>query len=267
MKDQPVSLKRWAGLMGRDLPRSKFQPLQPVRVNRKGEVELTLASMGAMGFSSGDRVGVQIVRGVCTLGRCVRGGAALAAGEKLRFPVAEKLRRRILPAETSGAVLVGTKGEGRIFPIIVREHGPDVLGPRFIDELCEDRVIRHAVPGLPRDGWTPEALGELETLLCAEPFRVDPVAAIAGGSDWVGWMTRNRVLGRSSSRDSALRESFIRKIFCLQKADGSWGSVPATGYATLGLLSLGRRASDERLKRAAKWLLDLPEPPPRPGMS
>ena len=170
------------------------------------------------------------------------------------------------PAANGAALRIGGNGQTRTLPLRVEKHPPDVLGPRFIDELGEDCVIRHAIPGLPRGGWTEETLCELREMLCAEPFRTDPVAAIADGDDWVGWMTRSRILQQPLVGDDELRRSFAERIYSDQTADGSWAGVPGTAYAILRLLDIGESAADKRIQRAANWLLGLPEPPPRPGM-
>ena len=164
------------------------------------------------------------------------------------------------------AVRVGSDGEERTLPIVVKEYPADVLGPRFVDELLPDRVVRHAVPGPARDEWTVERLAELEGLLCGEPFRIDPVAALCEGDDWVGWMTRNRILACPASRDGSLRERLLGQILSRREEDGSWGGVPATAFAVLNLLTLGVEPSDATVRQACEWLLALPEPPPRPGM-
>jgi len=172
----------------------------------------------------------------------------------------------LAPEEGGDAIRIGGDGQERTLPLRLEEHPPDVLGPRFIDELRDDCVVRHAIPGPARDAWTPDALSGLAGLLCAEPFRIDPVSAIADGDDWVAWMTRNRVLNRPVRGDDQVRTGLVEAILSGQQPDGSWGAVPATAYALLNLLALGENPSAEPLRRAAEWLLDLPEPPPRPGM-
>ena len=166
----------------------------------------------------------------------------------------------------AGAIAVGREGQERVLPVRVAEHPADVLGPRFIDELRDDCVVRHAIPGPPHDGWTPERLGELETLLCSQPFGVDPVAAIADGDDWVAWMTRNDILQQPAPDDPPLHSRLTCDLLPGQWSNGSWGSVPATAYRILNLLALGTAEVESRIQRAAQWLLALPEPRPRPGM-
>ena len=260
MKNPSTDVKRWARLMGRDLERTNLQPLQPVRFNRNRTFEMSGQTLDSLGFSKSERLRVQLQNGQCLLWKQAQGGIAL---EKGKLTVSERM---VNAFSSTGAILIGREGEGRILPVTVQEHPPDVLGPRFIDQLDENCIVRHAIPGLPGDGWTSETLQELEELLCSEQFRVDPRSALAEGGDWVGWMTRNRILKHPAPGDDELSARFVNEIFCGQQADGSWGGVPATGYAILRLLALGDPASDERIQRAAEWLLDLPEPQPRPGM-
>ncbi len=170
------------------------------------------------------------------------------------------------PVDDGAAVRIGGKGEERTLSLTILEHPVDVLGPRFVDELRADRVVRHAIPGLSRDAWDAGRIRELEHLLCSEPFRVDPIAAIADGEDWVAWMTRNRVLERPAPSDAALRTKLVNRILGGQHSDGSWGAVPATAFAILNLLTLGEGASHASICAGTEWLLSRPEPSPRPGM-
>ena len=170
------------------------------------------------------------------------------------------------PIENGAGVRIGGNGEERTLPLEVEEHPADILGPRFVDELHADRVVRHAIPGLSRDEWSGERIGELVGLLCSKPFRIDPVKAVAEGSDWVGWMVRDRILEKPSPGDDAIRTELVGALLARQQSDGSWGGVPATAFTILNLLALGEEPSDERVRRGADWLLSLPEPPPRPGM-
>jgi len=172
----------------------------------------------------------------------------------------------IEPLDNGAAVRVGGNGEEHKLPLRVEEHSPDILGPRFVDELLSGRVVRHAVPGPAHEEWGPGLIRQLEDLLCAEPFRIDAVRAIAEGDDWVGWMARNRVLGRPSPGGEALRARLVEEILGRQQADASWGGLPATAFAILNLLALGQKSSDASIRAGAEWLLRQAEPPPRPGM-
>lgn len=269
MSHPPIDTKRWARLMGRDLGLSKLQPLQPVRIRKDGTLKITRRSLQALEISSGDRLRVQLRDARCLLTKARRGGVRAGEG---RLPVPHRVCCALFVDGVEGgrrpmpAVLVGGDGEARIVPIHVQEHAPDLLGPRFVDEFRGDGVVRHAIPGPCRDDWTREALGELEELLCPKPFKVDPVRSLAQGDDWVAWMTRNRIVRQPAAGDDRLRNALIRKVLRDQQADGSWGAVPATAYAMLRLLDLGKRPSGKPMQRAAQWLLDLPEPPPRAGM-
>jgi hypothetical protein len=170
------------------------------------------------------------------------------------------------PVDDGAAVRIGGKGREQTLPLTIEEHPPDILGPRFVDELRADRVVRHAIPGLSRDEWDAGRVGELERLLCSEPFRVDPIPAIVDGDDWVAWMTRNRVLAYPAPDDDVLRTRLAVKILGRQHLDGSWGALPATAFAILNLLALGIEPSQAHIRAGAEWLLSQPEPPPRPGM-
>ena len=170
------------------------------------------------------------------------------------------------PVDDGAAVRIKGDGEERTLPLVIEEHAADILGPRFVDELRSDRVVRHAIPGLSRDGWDARNIGEFKRLMCSEHLRLDPVADIAEGDDWVAWMTRNRVLQHPAPDDEALRARFVHGILDRQKPDGSWGAVPATAFAILNLLALGEDSSDTHIAAGAEWLLDQPEPVPRPGM-
>ncbi|MGD2175251.1 MAG: hypothetical protein PVJ27_07595 [Candidatus Brocadiaceae bacterium] len=181
--------------------------------------------------------------------------------------------KRLQPAEVQplevvdngDALRVGSEEDAQVLPIRVVEHPPDVLGPRFLDELQGDCIVRHAIPGPTRDEWAGECLEELAGMACSAPWRIDPVDVLAQGDDWVGWMTRNRILASPRQDDPDRRPRFVADIADGQQEDGSWGGVPATAYAVLNLLALGVPTSDERVQRAARWLLNRPEPPPRPG--
>ena len=174
--------------MGSDLAQSEVQPCQIVRVNRNGKMELTRPTLRVLEVSEGEPVRITPRDGWCLLERASRGGNRVTKG---RVPVSEQAASIISRTVT---VLVAGSGRGRLLPVKVQEHSPDVLGPRFIDELKDKCIVRHAVPGLPVHDWSDEAVAELMSLLCAEPFAADPVEALADGRDWVAWMTRNRIL-------------------------------------------------------------------------
>ena len=126
--------------------------------------------------------------------------------------------------------------------------------------------MRHAIPGLRTSAWTPESVSALCALLCTEPLGRDPIPLLAEGDDWVGWMTRKRLLDAPRDGDGAWRRARVQHILRDQLPDGSWGTVPATAYAMLRLLALGQARDDGPVRRAAAWLLALPDVAPRPGM-
>jgi hypothetical protein len=258
-----INAESWAVLMGRDMERADLQPLQSVQLYGDRAIKLSNQTLKALGFSKQDRLRVKVKNGRCLLCKATSRGSALQGGRvRVSARAAEAMSRN-----GGTCVIVGSReGQAEIMPVRVEEHGPDVLGPRFVDELSAQGVLRHATPGLPRQGWTPKALGELEGLLCSEPFCTDPVAVVAKGDDWVGWMTRNRLLEEPGPGDEELRERLVREVLYGREADGTWGAVPATAYAILRLLALGEPVSSDAIQQAASWLLSLPEPPPRPGM-
>jgi hypothetical protein len=197
-----MAVNRWAQWMGRDLEQAVLQPLQPVRVGRDRAIRLHNPALRALGFSGEDRLIVERRDGACALCRATSGGRAL---EKGKLPVAETVAQALSPPGASGALLVGREGEAAIAPLYVQEHAPNVLGPRFVDEWHGDRVVRHAIPGPPRDAWTPDALRELEDLLFAEPFPVDPLPILAKGEDWKGAVSTPLIPFRTSRRLSGAR--------------------------------------------------------------
>lgn len=178
-----IDVEHWSHLMGKDLERSDLQPLQPVRITRKGALRVSVQTRDALGFSVGDRVGIALQKGHCVLRGQEQGGVAFKPGRPISMTLSEEVAEKLCPPGAAGAVIIDGKGEAKIFPLKLREHPPDPFGPRFVDELQEDCVVRHGIPGLPRDGWTREALSDLEEMLCSEPFRVDPVSVIAKGED------------------------------------------------------------------------------------
>ena len=251
--------------MGRDLVPARAQPIQALHVNRNGKLQISPASLRYVGIRPGDRLDLTAwsERGVLTPGE---GGPSVAKGKMLRLPVSEKVGA--LVSSGDGAVLVGptAQAEGRVLPVKLRVHPADVLGPRFVDELRADVVIRHAIPGRSVYDWTGDALSELERMLCAEPFRADPIAALVDGDDWARWMTRNRVLGRPGRGDAERHHVLVADVLRDRQPDGSWGTVADTGYAVLNLLALGVPTDDARVRHAARWLMARPEPDARPGM-
>jgi hypothetical protein len=194
------------------------------------------------------------------------GGAQVGEDGDLRVPADEGVARLLSSSPSGTGLLVGGADGVRLLPVDVVVHGPDLLGPRFIDELHPDHVARHAVPGPDHDGWTREALAEVAELLCDEPFARDPVASIAEGDDWVGLMARAVLLAQPAPADSALRAGMVNDLQGTQESDGSWGGVAPTAYAVLRLLALGAPPDGAAVRRACEWLLAQPEPPPRPGM-
>ncbi len=261
MRKSLLDADHWASIMGKELVKSSPQPLQPVRVTRKNTIQIMCLT--ELGFSSADRFDVEVKDGRCTLRRVEHAGRPIVKG---KLTVSDEVKNILSQPDASGAILLVRQDEAVILPVFVQEYTPDPLGPRFIDELLPNCIVRHAIPGPACDGWTAEGLHDLVEMVCSEPFRIDPIPAIAQGDDWVGWMTRNHLLEQPAPEDDNLRADMVSGILQGQKNDGSWGLVSATAYAILRLLVLGEDTSTEAIQRAANWLLDLPEPAPRPGM-
>lgn len=261
-----MDTREWADLMGTDLQQADTQPLQVVRVTRNNTVELVSRSVRQLGYEGGERLRLGLEGALCVLAGDVQDGVTFRSGKPVRLPISPRVVQAFTRPDAAGALLVNREDRGVVLPVYVRAYSPDVLGPRFVDEMHEDHIVRHAVPGLSDEAWTPEALRELEHLLCSKPFHTDPISAIAQGDDWVAWMTRNRLVERPAQGDGDTRSRLIGAILDAQQADGSWSAISPTAYAILRLLALDVPARDESLRRAAEWLLGLPEPPPRPGM-
>jgi hypothetical protein len=161
-----------------------------------------------------------------------------------------------------------------ILPIRVEEHGPDLLGPRVIDELRRPsgarqrpEIVRHVVKGPAYEDWTAERLRELEEMLCSKPFRRDPLRALSEGEDWAAWKVRREILRRPLVGDQALCDALARSAFEGLGEDGSWAGSPLrTAYGLLHGLSLEMSPEEPGIQKAAQWLLGWPEPAGRPGM-
>jgi hypothetical protein len=156
-------------------------------------------------------------------------------------------------------------------PISAQEHGPDILGPRIIDEFQNSNgkrsIIRHIIKGFEYEDWTVERLQKLENLVCAEPFPYDPMKELAEGSDWISWKAENEITRKPGPNDKQLRQKLEDEIFSEQGEDGSWNnSVMKTAYSILRALSIQVPAEDLRIQKAAEWLLNWPQPVGRPGM-
>jgi hypothetical protein len=194
MKKSLLEADYWGSIMGQELMKSDFQPLQPASVSRNNTIQIMCLS--ELGFTSADRFTIEVQDTRCTLRRAKQGELTI---DKRRLTVSDEVRAALSQPNVDGAMLIGRKGEATILPVFVQEYPPDPLGPRFIDELLSGCIIRHAIPGPACDEWTAETLGDLVEMTCSEPFSVDPIKAISQGDDWVGWMTRNRLLGQPVS--------------------------------------------------------------------
>jgi len=142
-------------------------------------------------------------------------------------------------ADGGAALRLAGHGKELTRPLRIVEHAPDILGPRFVDEVRTDVILRHAIPGPSKDEWDDTACQRLADLLCNEPFRLDPVPALSEGEDRIGWMTRNQLLRCPLPCDPALGRRLASDILIGQLANGSWGGLPETACAILNLLALG----------------------------
>ena len=264
------SLDLWSQLMGRDLPKSDRQAIQPVMVE-DGKATLSADTLKSC-FSPGAKVGFRLGGGHIALEETPDG--VLVEDEGRHELELSAATRDVLPNEEPlFAMVVGQDKRLELMPIRVEEHRPDVLGPRMIDEVREapDRarpptLVRHLVRGFEYADWTAQRVQELEDVVCSEPFPHDPLEPLATGDDWIAWQTRNRVLRQPDPGDGEVRQALMAGIFAGQVEDGSWeGSVVKTAYGILRALSIDVCADDGKIQRAADWLLRWPEPAGRPG--
>ena len=276
VRGRALSLQHWAGLMGRDLPEAERQALQPVRVE-DGRLKL-FSGMLNLHFSEGTRIGARLSEGRILLAAAEDGPELGKAGwwddgtcVDLQLP--EEARDALPGGEPVLCLLVKSSTQLELMPIRIEEHDPDILGPRIIDEFVREEdgqygsAIRHVVRGLPFDEWTDDRIRELADLVSAEPFERDPVPGLAEGEDWVAWRTRNKILRKPGADDEPLRLRLEKEVFGDQRREGSWdGHVVKTAYGILHALSVDVAPGDERVQRAASWLLEQPEPVGRPGM-
>jgi hypothetical protein len=192
----------------------------------------------------------------------------------IELELSEAIRSMLPQEEPLLGMIVGGEDRLELMPIRVQEHAPDILGPRIIDELRHSpdatrpgALVRHIVKGLAYEEWTDGRLAELANLVCAKPFRHDPLRELADGEDWIAWKTRNGVLGQPAAADERLRQHLVEEVFTEQTENGSWAdSVVKTAYGILRALSVHVPPDDARMQRAAEWLLDWPQPVGRPGM-
>ena len=191
----------------------------------------------------------------------------------LDLPIPGDIRQRLPVDEPCWTMLVSIEDRLEIMPVRVEEHGADILGPRIFDEVSSSHgmhppeIVRHVVRGLGLEEWTERRVTELEDLICAEPFARDPVPPVTAMDDWVGWRSRREILLQPAFGDEALHRRLVKEVFCGQRDDGSWdGSVTKTACGVLHALAVEVRQDDPRVRSAAEWLLQRPEPAARPGL-
>lgn len=274
-KESCYSLRLWDQLMGRELPRSESQPLQPVMIEN-GKLKLFAGALNSR-FSPGTKIGIQLRGDHIALEEVSDGNPLQEAsfwneGRVAEFKLPEAIREMLPEEDPVFAILLDNGERLELLPVRVREHDPDVLGPRIIDEIEESTggtraIVRHIIKGFEYEDWTIEKLKELEQLICSKPFSYDPLKELTTGQDWVSWKVRNEILQQPAPYDEALRAELVNAIFAEQAESGSWeNSVLKTAYSILHALSIELPEDDARIQKAAKWLLNWPEPVGRPGM-
>lgn len=253
----------WNAFMGRDLPKADAQPARPVMIEQ-GRAKLNGRWIKAR---LGDDAAVRLRVDGGRIALCDDPEGARADDGMCELPLPPEAAA-LLPTRDPVHGMIVQDGEALLLmPIHIEEHGPDVLGPRIIDELSNAKVVRHVVKGFGLEEWTAERLREFEDLVCTEPLAHDPLPEIASGDDWVGWKTRGKITGQPAAGDDALRQSLEDRIFGGQEENGSWDdSVVTTAFCILRARSVSVPPGDPRLRRAAQWLLHWPEPVDRPGM-
>ena len=264
-----LSLEFWNQLMGKDLPNTDRQPLQPVMIE-EGRLKLSADTLKTH-FSPGAKVGFDLHDGRVSLEETPDGVAVEDDGQQV-FELSQDILDALPRGPQVFAMLV-EEGEGvQLLPIRVEEHPPDVLGPRLIDEVREPEgtsigtIVRHLVRGLEYGDWTAARVQELEDLVCSEPFGHDPVPQLVAEGDWVAWQARQGILEQPGADGEQLHQRLLDHIFAGQSDDGSWeSSVVTTAYGILRALSIDGAPNDGRIQKAAQWLLDSPEPEGRPG--
>lgn len=272
-----LSPEFWNRLMGRDLAAAKAQPLQPVRIEN-GKLTLFAGPISDR-FQEGTKIGLCLHGSRIHLeetpdGRPMPKSHFWDEGTFLDLKLSGAARNILPQGEPVLAMLVDCAEHVELVPIRVQEHDADVLGPRVIDQLEDPpdetsppTLVRHLVRGYGCEEWTPQRLEELEDLICATPFRHDPLKELAAGDDWVAWKTRNEILRQPGGEDERVRQELVSGIFAGQTDNGSWdNAVMPTAYGILRALSVDVPAEDQRLRKAAQWLLEWPQPAGRPGM-
>ena len=273
---EPLSLEHWADLMGKDLPEAGWQVLQPVRVEG-GKAKL-FSGMVNTRLEPGTKIGFCLREGRVVLAGTADGPELGKAGwwddgNQLELELPADVCAELPEGQQVACVLVQRGDELELRPVHVEEHESDVLGPRIIDELREadegepPAIVRHIVKGFDYEDWTAERVAEMAELLSPGPLSHDPVAPLAEGDDWIAWKTRKEILDQPGPDDDELRQRLEHDFFAGQGDDGSWdGHVVKTAYGILHALSIDVPSDDERIQRAANWLLERPEPLARPGM-
>ena len=271
-----LSRDRWLKLMGRDLPEAETCVLQPVRVVGR-RLEL-FSGMVNTSLPEGAKVAVVLREGRLVLEESADGPEVQKTGwwddgKRLELELSAEARAALPVGASVACLLVQRDGALELMPVQVAEHEADLLGPRIVDEFKEPgegavaSVVRHVVRGLSYHELTSDRVAEMQGLVMGEPLRRDPVAAVAEGDDWIAWKARSELLSRPEPGDGALRQRLEDGVSAGQGDDGSWdGHVVKTAYGILRALSVDVPADDSRVQRAARWLLEQPEPEGRPGL-
>jgi hypothetical protein len=95
----------------------------------------------------------------------------------------------------------------------------------------------------------------------------DPLAPFEQMDGWLGLVARKMLVGGFSDRDLEAARIYRQEIADAQQADGSWeGGVLRTAANLIRLLDLDATIQEPAVEKAARWLLDLPEPAGLPGL-
>ncbi|HEY94184.1 MAG TPA: hypothetical protein G4O15_04540 [Dehalococcoidia bacterium] len=94
----------------------------------------------------------------------------------------------------------------------------------------------------------------------------DVIGYLKGRQTLEAWQSR-KILTLSEPSDEELRNDLIKDRLDKQEENGSWeGDVILTARNLRELTELGLTREDDKVKKAATWLLDRPQSPHNPGM-
>jgi hypothetical protein len=95
----------------------------------------------------------------------------------------------------------------------------------------------------------------------------DPLAPFEQMDCWLGLVARKMLVGGFSDKDLEAAQICRQEIADAQQANGSWqDGVLRTAANLIRLLELDATKQEPAVEKAARWLLDLPEPTGLPGL-